>query len=133
MKGRADWVLPAGGEIVVVTVPVKAFRDLPASSRVGKTVIDTCERDGHIPELDSGSLTSSELLARHLPGTAVVKAFNTIYYKHLGSLARPDRATGRSTLPIAGDSPAAKTTVTEFIQSIGYDVLDTGPLADSWR
>jgi len=49
----------------VVTVPVKAFPSLPAAPLAGKTVIDTCnygpERDGHIPELDSKSLTSSEL------------------------------------------------------------------------
>src|ERR1700691_2300044 len=41
-----------------------------AAPLAGKTVIDTCnygpERDGHIPELDSESLTSSELL-RHGP------------------------------------------------------------------
>jgi 8-hydroxy-5-deazaflavin:NADPH oxidoreductase len=47
----------AAGDIVVVTVPVKAFPDLPAAALAGKTVIDTCnygpERDGHIPELDS--------------------------------------------------------------------------------
>jgi NADP oxidoreductase coenzyme F420-dependent len=58
----------AAGDIVVVTVPVKAFPNLPAVPLAGKTVIDTCnygaERDGHIPELDGKSLTSSELLAR---------------------------------------------------------------------
>jgi 8-hydroxy-5-deazaflavin:NADPH oxidoreductase len=45
----------AAGDIVVVTVPVKAFPNLPAVPLAGKTVIDTCnygpERDGHIPEL----------------------------------------------------------------------------------
>jgi 8-hydroxy-5-deazaflavin:NADPH oxidoreductase len=54
------------GDIVGVTLPVKAFPDLPAAPLVGKTVIDTCqygpERDGHIPDLDGKSLTSSELL-----------------------------------------------------------------------
>jgi hypothetical protein len=47
----------------VVTVPVKAFPDLPAAPLAGKTVIDTCnygpERDGHVPELDGKSLTSA--------------------------------------------------------------------------
>jgi 8-hydroxy-5-deazaflavin:NADPH oxidoreductase len=38
-----------------------------------------------------------------------------------------------SCLPIAGDSAAAKTAVTEFLDSIGYGVVDVGPLADSWR
>jgi 8-hydroxy-5-deazaflavin:NADPH oxidoreductase len=127
----------AAGDIVVVTVPVKAFLDLPATPLVGKTVIDTCnygaERDGPIPELDNKSLTSSELLLRYLPGAVLVKAFNNIFFKHLLSLGRPAGATDRSYLPIAGDSAEAKAAVAQFIDSIGYSVVDTGPLADSWR
>jgi hypothetical protein len=103
----------------------------------GKTVIDTCnygpERDGHIPELDSTSLTSSELLSRYIPDAMVVKAFNNIFFKHLLSLARPAGAADRSYLPIAGDSGPAKAAVTEFIESIGYGVVDAGPLAEGWR
>jgi predicted dinucleotide-binding enzyme len=127
----------AAGDIVVVSVPLKAFPDLPAMRLAGKTVIDTCnygpERDGHIPELDGTSLTSSELLLRYIPDAMVVKAFNNIYYEHLLSLARPAGAIDRSYLPIAGDSAPAKAAATEFIESIGYSVVDTGPLADSWR
>ena len=127
----------AAGDIVVVTVPVKAFPDLPAAPLAGKTVIDTCnygpERDGHIPELDSESLTSSELLLRYIPDAMLVKAFNNIFFKHLLSLARPAGAADRSYLPIAGDSAPAKAAATEFIESIGYSVVDAGPLADSWR
>jgi hypothetical protein len=90
----------AAGDIVVVTVPVKAFPDLPAAPLAGKTVIDTCnygpERDGHIPELDSESLTSSELLLRYIPDAMLVKAFNNIFFKHLLSLGRPAGAADRS-------------------------------------
>jgi 8-hydroxy-5-deazaflavin:NADPH oxidoreductase len=127
----------AAGDIVVVSVPVKAFPDLPAAPLAEKTVIDTCnydtERDGRIPELDSKSLTSSELLLRYLPNAMVVKAFNNIFFKHLLSLGRPAGAGDRSYLPIAGDSAPANAAVTAFIESIGYSVVDTGPLADSWR
>ena len=134
----------AAGDIVVVTVPVHAFPGLPAAPLAGKTVIDTCnygpERDGHILELDSKSLTSSELLLRYLPNAMLVKAFNNIFYKHLLSLGRPAGAADRSYLPIAADSAQAQAqaqaTVTEFIEfieSIGYSVVDAGPLADSWR
>jgi len=127
----------AAGDIVVVTVPVRAFPALPAAQLAGKTVIDTCnygpERDGHIPELDGKSLTSTELLLRYTPDAVVVKAFNNIYFKHLLSLARPAEAADRSYLPISGDSAPAKAAVTEFIESIGYGVVDAGPLAYSWR
>ncbi|MEU6375073.1 NAD(P)-binding domain-containing protein [Streptomyces sp. NPDC046909] len=127
----------AAGDIVVVTVPVKAFPNLPAEPLAWKPVIDTCnygpERDGHIPELDNESLTSSELLLRYSPDAMVVKAFNNIFFKHLLSLARPAGAADRSYLPIAGDSAPAKVAVSEFIESIGYGVVDAGSLTDSWR
>ncbi len=127
----------ASGDLVVVTVPVRAFPNLPVAALAGKTVIDTCnygpERDGNITELDEGSLTSSELLLRYVPDAKLVKAFNNIFYKHLLSLARPAGATDRSYLPIAGDSAPAKAAVTDFIESIGYGVVDAGRLADGWR
>jgi predicted dinucleotide-binding enzyme len=120
-----------------VTVPVSAFPGLPAAPLAGKTVIDTCnygpERDGHILELEGTSLTSSELLLRHLPDAQVVKAFNNIFFKHLLALGRPAGTSDRSYLPIAGNSATAKRAVTELIDSLGYNVVDAGPLADSWR
>jgi 8-hydroxy-5-deazaflavin:NADPH oxidoreductase len=125
------------GELVVVSIPVKAFGDVPVKPLAGKPVLDTCnyypQRDGQIDELDSGALTSSGLLQRHLPEAHVVKVFNNIFFKHLASLARPHGAADRSALPIAGDSAAAKAAVTAFLDSIGYDAVDAGTLADSWR
>ena len=100
-------------------------------------MLDTCnyypERDGQIAVLDDGIETSSELLQHHLAGSEVVKAFNNIFYKHLGSLARPAGAADRSYLPIAGDDPDAKAEATRFLDSIGYGAVDAGNLADSWR
>jgi predicted dinucleotide-binding enzyme len=127
----------AAGDIVVVTVPVKAYPDVPAAPLAGKTVIDTGnyypERDGRVPELEGKSLTDSELLLRHIPGALVVKGFNNIFFKHLLSLARPAGASDRSYLPIAADDEAAKATVTAFLDSIGYGTVDAGPLAEGWR
>ena len=127
----------AAGDLVVVTIPLRAYRDVPAGPLAGKIVIDTNnyypERDGRFPELDDESTTTSELLQRHLPESTVVKAFNNIYFKHLLALARPTGAADRSALPIAGDDAAAKSTVAAFLDSIGYDAVDVGPLADGWR
>ena len=59
------------GEIVVVTLPLKNYREVPVEPLAGKIVIDTNnyypQRDGHIPELDDESTTTSELLQAHLP------------------------------------------------------------------
>ena len=125
------------GDIVVVTVPLKAYRDVPAEPLVGKVVIDTNnyypERDGVFPELEDGSTTTGELLQQHLAAAHVVKAFNNIYFPHLATLGRPAGAPDRSALPIAGDNAAAKQAVTEFLDSIGYDAVDIGPLAENRR
>jgi predicted dinucleotide-binding enzyme len=127
----------AAGEIVVVAIPLKAYRSVPAEPLAGKVVIDTTnyypQRDGQITDLDDGLVTSSELLRRHLPAAAVVKAFNNIFFKHLQSLARPSGAADRTFLPIAGDDPDAKSAVTAFLDSIGYGAVDAGPLAEGWR
>ena len=125
------------GDLAVVSIPVKAFSDVPVKPLAGQPVLDTGnyypQRDGHIEELDTGVITSSGLLQRYLPESQVVKVFNNIFFKHLRNLARPSGADDRSALPIAGDDPAAKATVTAYLDSIGYDAVDAGPLAESWR
>ena len=125
------------GDIVVVTIPLKAYREVPVEPLRGKTVIDTNnyypDRDGHIAELDDESTTTSELLQAHLPGSHVVKAFNNIFFAHLASLARPQGDPDRSALVIAGDDADAKRAVTALLDSIGYDAVDAGPLREGWR
>ncbi|MFB7285945.1 NADPH-dependent F420 reductase [Actinacidiphila glaucinigra] len=127
--GASDWV--------VVTVPLKAVPQVPHAPLAGKTVIDTGnyypERDGRIPQLDTGELTESELLQRHLTDAHVVKAFNNIFFRHLAVLARPAGAPDRSALPVAGDDAAAKNAVTALLDTLGYDTVDVGPLAEGRR
>lgn len=125
------------GEIVVVTIPLRAYREVPVAPLAGKVVIDTNnyypDRDGRFPELDDESTTTSELLQRHLPESKVVKVFNNIYWEHLLTLARPAGAADRSALAIAGDDTGAKAAVTELLGTLGYDTVDAGPLAEGWR
>ncbi|MEV0201212.1 NAD(P)-binding domain-containing protein [Nonomuraea sp. NPDC050691] len=127
----------AAGDLVVVSVPLKAYRDVPVEPLAGKPVIDTNnyypDRDGRFPQLDDASITSSELLQQHLPTSKVVKVFNAIFFQHLAALGRPAGATDRTALPIAGDDAVAKDAVTTFLDAIGYDAVDAGPLAESWR
>src|SRR5690606_25629247 len=110
---------------------------IPVEPLVGKTVLDTCNyypnRDGQIAVLDNDSTTSGELLAKHLIGAHVVKVFNNIFYKHLAPLARPSGAPDRTALPIAGDDANAKATATRFLDDIGFDAVDAGPLAEGGR
>ena len=68
-RACADTALGAAkaGDIGVVTIPLKNYRTIPVEPLAGKIVIDTNnyypERDGHIAELDSESITTSELLS----------------------------------------------------------------------
>ncbi|MBO3735202.1 NADPH-dependent F420 reductase [Glycomyces niveus] len=127
----------AAGDLVVVTVPLHAYKSVPVEELRGKVVIDTNnyypQRDDTIAELEDESTTTSELLQAHLPESFVVKGFNNIYFKHIAELARPRGDGGRSVLAIAGDSEAAKLAVTDFLDSIGWDAYDVGPLAEGWR
>jgi predicted dinucleotide-binding enzyme len=127
----------AAGGIVIVSIPLKAIPSVPGAPLAGKPVIDTGNyypaRDGQVPELDSGELTGSAYLQRHIPGALVVKGFNNIFFRHLLNLARPSGAADLSYLPIAGDDAAAKQKVTEFLDSIGWGTVDAGQLAGSWR
>jgi 8-hydroxy-5-deazaflavin:NADPH oxidoreductase len=127
----------AAGDLVVVSVPLKAYREVPVEPLAGKVVIDTNnyypQRDGDIAELDDESTTTAELLQAHLPQSQVVKGFNNIYFERLAALPRPAGSPERSTLPIAGDDADAKRAVTAFLDAIGYDAYDAGPLAEGWR
>jgi predicted dinucleotide-binding enzyme len=86
-----------------------------------------------IAELEDGSTTSSELLQRHLVGAHVVKAFNHIAAAAITGEAQEAGTPDRRALIVAGDDEAAKATVTSFIDEIGFDDVDLGPLSESWR
>jgi 8-hydroxy-5-deazaflavin:NADPH oxidoreductase len=96
-------------------------------------VLETTNSFGRVDELAAGTATSSGLVQRHLAGAQVVKACNTILARHLYDLARPAGSPDRSALPIAGDDPAAKAKAAQLLDTLGWDTVDAGPLAQSWR
>jgi predicted dinucleotide-binding enzyme len=110
---------------------------MPVEPLAGKVVIDTNnyypERDGHIAALDDGSATSSGLLQQHLPTSRVVKAFNHIGAADIVARRTPEGTPHRRALAVAGDDPSAREVVAQFIGEIGFDVVDLGPLSESWR
>ena len=127
----------AAGDIVVVTIPLKHIGDVPVAPLAGKIVIDTNnyypERDGSIAELDNEETTTSELLQRHLPASKVVKAFNHIAAAALTTDGQPAGTPNRRALAIAGNDADAKRAVGRLIDQFGFDVVDIGPLSESWR
>lgn len=125
------------GEVVVLAIPLHAVPALEAAPFEGRIVLDANnyypERDGRIPELDAHQATTSGLLARHLPGAKVVKAFNAILQDDIEKDARPAGTPGRRALPIAGDDAQAKRVAAQLVDQFGFDPVDAGTLEDSWR
>jgi 8-hydroxy-5-deazaflavin:NADPH oxidoreductase len=125
------------GEVVIVSIPLRSYREVPAEPLSGKVVVDTnnyyAGRDGRIAELEDGSTTSSELLQAHLAGARVVKAFNTLYFEVLASQGRPAGASERFAIPISGDDDGAKKVVAGLIDEIGFDAVDVGDLSSGGR
>ncbi len=129
---RAGTVTEAAtsGEVVIEAVPFGRYRELPAAALAGKLVISAANyypmRDGAI---EFGGRAQSELMAEHLAGARVVKAFNTIWVKHLyeqGDTTKP--VADRRVIFIAGDNSADKQIVADLITQIGFGPLDLGSL-----
>jgi predicted dinucleotide-binding enzyme len=139
-RGRAATVEEAAafGEAVLVAIPLRAYDALPPAPFAGRVVIDANNyypgRDGQRAELDDGATTSSELLAAHVEGARVVKAFNTMYFETLAAEGAPDATRDeRLVLFVAGDDAEAKALVCELIEQIGFAAVDTGSLAEGGR
>jgi len=123
-------------DVVFVAVPLKAVPELPIDAFAERVVVDCNNyypgRDGEIAQIEGG-LPSSTWVAQHLAGATVVKAINNIQAEHLERLGKPAGDPDRIALPVASDDGAAKQRVMELIEQLGFDTVDAGTLADSWR
>ena len=75
--------------------------------------------DGVLKAFEDGG--SSEIGARRLAGSTVVKALNHIGYHELEDRARPAGAPDRRAAGVAGDDPAAVAAIADLLDRIGYD------------
>jgi predicted dinucleotide-binding enzyme len=123
------------GEVVMEAIPFGRYGELPAEELSGKVFVTASNyypgRDG---EVEYGGLASSELVQKHLTGTRVVKAFNTIHFERLRDNGRPDAPVEeRETVFLTGDDEGAKAIVSGLIEEIGFAPVDTGTLVESRR
>ena len=121
------------GEVVLEAVPYGKYHELPADALSGKILISASnyypERDG---TLEFHGLTQTGLVAEHVGGARVVKAFNTIFWKHLheqGDTSLP--LSERRAIFVAGDDADAKRVVTGLIEELGFAAVDTGTIGES--
>ncbi|MBD8702856.1 NAD(P)-binding domain-containing protein [Frigoribacterium sp. CFBP 13712] len=122
------------GEVPVLAVPLGAYEVLPGEAFSGRTVLSTGNyyphRDGRIARLDSLEVNTAELERELLPGAVVTKAFNNILFHHIPALAR---STPRTALAVYGDEDHAKKRVSAIVDDLGFEPVDGGTLAESWR
>lgn len=126
-------------DVLIIAVPFGKIRDLTAILKGDPlrdtVVVDTGnyipQRDHPIAEIDQG-LPETAWVARQL-GVSVVKAFNSITTYSLEHRGRPKGDRGRIALPVGGDDPRARSVVARLVEELGFDAVETGPLAESWR
>lgn len=134
----ADAVKDVG--LIIVTIPEKnipvlgrsVFEHVPADV----VIVDTGnyyprERDGRIAAIEEG-MPESVWMSGQI-GRPVIKVFNNIYAQHLLENGKPHGAAGRIALPVAGDDAGAKKLVMALVDQLGFDPVDAGSLAESWR
>ncbi len=125
------------GAVIFVAVPYGALpelgRDYGAALK-GKIVIDAgnavAGRDGAIADeaqKDGIGITSQ----KYLPGTRLVRAFNTLSYAILAREA--NRPVPRLAIPIAGDDPEALRVAAALVRDAGFEPVVVGKLADASR
>jgi predicted dinucleotide-binding enzyme len=132
--GTVDQAI-AFGDVVLLTVPYPALpqigRDYAAQLK-GKIVLDTCNslvgRDGAIAdEVEASGIGVTS--QKYLPGTRLVRAFNTMSYKIFASEAnRPDP---KLAVPIAGDDVDAVKVAAGLVRDAGFEPVVVGKLADA--
>lgn len=120
----------AKADVVFLAVPWPAHAavvsDLPAWN--GRIVIDAMNAASMGPEgftpLDLGDRPSSEVVAEHVPGARVVKAFNTLTAAVLAG--DPHQSGGRRVMFMSGADRDAKATVAGLIDQLGFAPIDLG-------
>src|ERR1700729_780337 len=130
----------ADADLVIVSIPEKNVVDLGpgivGGGKPGAPVIETNnyyprERDGLIAAIEAGA-PESVWVSEQL-GVPVFKVFNGIFWKHLLEGGLPRNSPGRIALPIAGDEATGKQVVSDLVDELGFDPVDGGTLAESWR
>lgn len=123
----------AAADLVVIAVPLHKYRTLNPGLLAGRTVIDAMNywapTDGQVDDFENDPRTSSEIIQAFLPGAGLVKSLNHIGYHELEEDGQESGTPGRRALALAGDHDDAKALVAGFIDRLGYDPVDAGPLA----
>jgi predicted dinucleotide-binding enzyme len=119
-------------DIVVLAVPGLLVEDITLSlgDLAGKIIIDPTNP---LNRSDNGfshavETSNTEIIQAAAPDAYVVKAFNTLNWK---TMIEPDSSGGSVTIPLAGNSDAAKATVAKLVEGMGLEAVDVGPVENA--
>jgi 8-hydroxy-5-deazaflavin:NADPH oxidoreductase len=125
-------------DVIILSVPyakIPALRSLLTAAPENVPIIDTSNyyplRDGHIQSVDEGQL-ESEWVAEQL-GRPVTKAWNAVLAGTLRKNGKKKGANDRTAIPVAGDDTNAKQIAMKLVDETGFDPVDAGSIAESWR
>ena len=126
------------GEVLFIAVPYAALPQIGQEYGVGlkgKIMLDACNaiapRDGAALAAEVERDGIGVVSQKYLPGTRLVRAFNTLNYAIFAREAnRPDP---RIAVPIAGDDPEAMKVAAVLVRDAGFDPVVVGKLADASR
>ena len=127
--GSSNAEAARGAQVVVLAVPATSIGQIAGDmgkSLDGKVVIDVSNRP--TPTADGGATSIAEELQTRLPSARIVKAFNTVFASRQ---AAPTVAGISPDGFVAGDDAAAKQTVLDVVESIGFRPVDAGSLASA--
>ncbi|MGW6172356.1 NADPH-dependent F420 reductase [Arthrobacter sp. NPDC055138] len=123
----------AAADLVVAAVPLHKYRTLSPDLLAGRIVVDAmnywAQTDGAIADFDDDGRGSSEVIQEFLAGARLVKSLNHIGYRELEVDGRESGSADRRALALASDDDDAKALVAGFIDRLGYDPIDAGPLS----
>lgn len=125
-------------DVIVLSIPFAKYSGLAGlfdDVAANVAIIDTSNfypfRDGVINEIEKGkpeSVWVSEQIGR-----SVVKAWNAVLSQTFAEKGEPEGTPKRIAIPVAGNDAKAKETAMELVRATGFDALDAGTLAESWR
>ncbi|MDT4961096.1 MAG: 8-hydroxy-5-deazaflavin:NADPH oxidoreductase [Pseudonocardiales bacterium] len=119
-------------DLVVLSIPLHKFAAFDPALVAGKLVVDTMNYwppiDGVREMFEDPAYGSSEIVARRLADSTIVKTLNHLGYHELDDDRRRAGSPDRRALGVAGDDPAAVTVVAELIERMGYDPVRLGSL-----
>ncbi|WP_317619078.1 NADPH-dependent F420 reductase [Dickeya zeae] len=127
-----------GVQVVILSLPFNVNREaarLLKSAPADSIIIDTSNyypfRDGEINDILNGK--PETVWVSEQVGKPVIKAWNALGSGTLKEASREPGAPDRLAIPMSGDNVTAKQIVAKLVNDTGFDVVDAGPLAESWR